>query len=162
MNIINFTVNISKTVIIIMLDKIDEQIIRLLAKNGRATLNEIAKEVNLSISPCQARIKKLEEHKYILGYHAQINFRKLEKAHIAFVQVSLINTQAKALEEFNIEVGKLDAVEQCHMIAGGFDYLLKVRTSDIKSYRLLLSDKITSLPHVASTSTFVSMQSVKE
>jgi Lrp/AsnC family leucine-responsive transcriptional regulator len=145
-----------------MIDKIDEKLIQLLAKNGRATLNSLAKEVNLSISPCQARIKKLEEKKYILGYHAQINFQQLEKAHIAFVQVSLSNTKAKALEEFNINVGKLDAIEQCHMIAGSFDYLLKVRTSDIKSYRLLLSEKISSLPHVASTSTFVSMQSVKE
>jgi len=145
-----------------MIDKIDEQLIALLAKNGRATLSDLAEEVNLSISPCQARIKKLEEKKYILGYHAQINFQQLEKAHIAFIQISLSNTQAKALEAFNIEVGKLDAVEQCHMIAGGFDYLLKVRTSDIKSYRLLLSEKISSLPYVASTSTFVSMQSVKE
>ena len=145
-----------------MIDKIDEKLIQLLAKNGRATLNSLAKEVNLSISPCQARIKKLEEKKYILGYHAQINFQQLEKAHIAFVQVSLSNTKAKALEEFNINVGKLDAIEQCHMIAGSFDYLLKVRTSDIKSYRLLLSEKISSLPHVSSTSTFVSMQSVKE
>ena len=145
-----------------MIDKIDQKLIVLLAKNGRATLSDLAKEVNLSISPCQARIKKLEEKKYILGYHAQINFQQLEKAHIAFVQVSLSNTKAKALEEFNIEVGKLDAIEQCHMIAGGFDYLLKVRTSDIKSYRFLLSEKISSLPHVASTSTFVSMQSIKD
>jgi len=145
-----------------MIDKIDQKLIVLLAKNGRATLSDLAKEVNLSISPCQARIKKLEEKKYILGYHAQINFQQLEKAHIAFVQVSLSNTKAKALEEFNIEVGKLDAIEQCHMIAGGFDYLLKVRTSNIKSYRFLLSEKISSLPHVASTSTFVSMQSIKD
>ena len=145
-----------------MLNKIDEQLLGLLAKNGRATLNDLAKKVGLSVSPCQTRIKKLEKQKYILGYHAQINYQKLEKAHIAFVQVSLSDTRAKALEEFNIEIGKLDAVEQCHMIAGGFDYLLKVRTSDIKSYRLLLSEKISSLPHVASTSTFVSMQSIKD
>ena len=145
-----------------MIDKIDEQLLRLLAKNAKSTLNDLAKKVNLSISPCQARIKKLEDKKYILGYHAQINFQQLQKAHIAFVQVSLSSTKAKALEEFNIEVGKLDAIEQCHMIAGGFDYLLKVRTSDIKSYRLLLSEKISSLPYLSSTSTFVSMQSVKE
>ena len=144
------------------MDKIDQKLLELLAINGRSTLSNLAKEVNLSISPCQARIKKLEEQKYILGYHAQINFQQLEKAHIAFVQVSLSSTRAKALEEFNIEVGKLDAVEQCYMIAGSFDYLLKVRTSDIKSYRLVLSEKISSLPHVASTSTFVSMQSIKE
>ena len=145
-----------------MLDKIDKQLIELLAENGRTTLSDLSKKVGLSVSPCQSRIKKLEEQKYILGYHAQINYQKLEKAHVAFVQVSLSNTRARALEEFNVEVGKLEAVEQCHMIAGGFDYLLKVRTTDIDSYRLLLAEKISSLPHVASTSTFVSMQSVKD
>tara|TARA_B100000073_G_scaffold135196_1_gene110839 strand:- start:3456 stop:3899 length:444 start_codon:yes stop_codon:yes gene_type:complete len=145
-----------------MIDKIDKQLIELLAENGRTTLNDLSKKVGLSVSPCQSRIKKLEEQKYILGYHAQINYQKLEKAHVAFVQVSLSNTRARALEEFNVEVGKLESVEQCHMIAGGFDYLLKVRTTDIDSYRLLLAEKISSLPYVASTSTFVSMQSVKD
>jgi len=145
-----------------VLDKIDKQLIELLAENGRTTLSDLSKKVGLSVSPCQSRIKKLEEQKYILGYHAQINYQKLEKAHVAFVQVSLSNTRARALEEFNVEVGKLQAVEQCHMIAGGFDYLLKVRTTDIDSYRLLLAEKISSLPYVASTSTFVSMQSVKD
>ena len=145
-----------------MIDKIDQKLIVLLAKNGRATLSDLAKEVNLSISPCQARIKKLEEKKYILGYHAQINFQQLEKAHIAFVQVSLSNTKAKALEEFNIEVGKLDAIEQCHMIAGAFDYLLKVRTSHIKSYRYVLGEVISTLPFVSSTSTHVSMEAIKD
>ena len=145
-----------------MIDKIDKQLIELLAENGRTTLSDLSKKVGLSVSPCQSRIKKLEEQKYILGYHAQINYQKLEKAHVAFVQVSLSNTRARALEEFNVEVGKLESVEQCHMIAGGFDYLLKVRTTDIDSYRLLLAEKISSLPYVASTSTFVSMQSVKD
>jgi Lrp/AsnC family leucine-responsive transcriptional regulator len=145
-----------------MIDKIDKQLISLLAKNAQTTLSELAKAVNLSISPCQSRIKKLEQQEYILGYHAHINFKKLEKAHIAFVQISLSDTRAKALDQFNSEVNKLVAVEQCHMIAGNFDYLLKVRTNNINTYRLLLSEKISSLPNVASTSTFVSMESVKE
>ena len=144
-----------------MIDSIDKKLISLLSKNGRETLNNLAEKVNLSISPCQARIKKLEENNYILGYHARINFNKLEKAHIAFVQVSLSDTRARALEQFNLEVGKLDAIEECNMIAGNFDYLLKVRTKNITEYRLLLSEKISSLPNVASTSTFVSMQNVK-
>ena len=145
-----------------MIDKIDKQLISLLAKNAQTTLSELAKAVNLSISPCQSRIKKLEQQEYILGYHAHINFKKLEKAHIAFVQISLSDTRARALDQFNSEVKKLEAVEQCHMIAGNFDYLLKVRTNNINTYRLLLSEKISSLPNVASTSTFVSMESVKE
>ena len=144
-----------------MIDKIDDQIIRILAKNGRITLSDLAKEVNLSISPCQARLKKLEEKKYILGYHARINYEQLQKAHVAFVQVVLSDTRASALENFNREVSKLESIEQCHMIAGSFDYLLKVRTKNISEYRLLLAEKISSLPNVASTSTFVSMESVK-
>lgn len=145
-----------------MIDKIDDQIIRVLAKNGRITLSDLAKEVNLSISPCQARLKKLEEKKYILGYHARINYEQLQKAHVAFVQVVLSDTRASALENFNREVSKLESIEQCHMIAGSFDYLLKVRTKNISEYRLLLAEKISSLPNVASTSTFVSMESVKD
>ena len=145
-----------------MIDKIDDQIIRILAKNGRITLSDLAKEVNLSISPCQARLKKLEEKKYILGYHARINYEQLQKAQVAFVQIVLSDTRASALENFNREVSKLESIEQCHMIAGSFDYLLKVRTKNISEYRLLLAEKISSLPNVASTSTFVSMESVKD
>ena len=141
---------------------IRDRIIRILAKNGRITLSDLAKEVNLSISPCQARLKKLEEKKYILGYHARINYEQLQKAHVAFVEVVLSDTRASALENFNREVSKLESIEQCHMIAGSFDYLLKVRTKNISEYRLLLAEKISSLPNVASTSTFVSMESVKD
>jgi len=145
-----------------MIDKIDEHIIKLLAKNGRIKLSDLAKEVNLSISPCQARLKKLEDKKYIIGYHARVNYEQMQKAHVAFVQVVLSDTRANALENFNREVMKLDSIEQCHMIAGSFDYLLKVRTKNIKEYRILLSEKISSLPNVSSTSTFVSMESVKD
>tara|TARA_X000001036_G_C20573252_1_gene763550 strand:+ start:737 stop:1174 length:438 start_codon:yes stop_codon:yes gene_type:complete len=145
-----------------MIDKIDEKIIKLLAKNGRIKLSEIAKKVNLSISPCQARLKKLEDQKYILGYHARVNYEKMQKAHVAFVQVVLSDSRETALENFNREVNKLESVEQCHLIAGSFDYLLKVRTKNIQEYRIFFSENISSLPHVASTSTFVSMESVKD
>src|SRR5210317_2526582 len=108
-----------------MIDKIDEQIIKLLAKNGRIKLSDLAKQVNLSISPCQARLKKLEDKNYILGYHARVNYEQMQKAHVAFVQVVLSDTRANALENLKKEVNKLDSIEQCHMIAGSFDYLLR-------------------------------------
>ena len=146
----------------IMIDKIDEQIISILAKNGRITLSDLAKEVNLTISPCQARLKKLENKKYILGYHARVNYEQLQRAHVAFVQVVLSDTRANALENFNREVSKLESIEQCHMIAGSFDYLLKVRSKNISQYRSILAEKISSLPNVSSTSTFVSMETVKD
>ena len=145
-----------------MIDKIDEQIISIIAKNGRITLSDLAKKVNLSISPCQARLKKLENKKYILGYHARVNYEQLQRAHVAFVQVVLSDTRASALENFNREVSKLESIEQCHMIAGSFDYLLKVRSKNISQYRSILAEKISSLPNVSSTSTFVSMETVKD
>ncbi len=144
------------------MDRIDRKLLDLVAADGRITLAQMAEAVGLSKSPCQTRLRRLEAEGYILGYHAQLNFEKLGEAHIAFVQVSLSDTRAAALAAFNTAVGKLSPVEACHMIAGGFDYLLKVRTKDIIAYREVLAERISALPHVASTSTFVSMQSVKE
>jgi Lrp/AsnC family transcriptional regulator, leucine-responsive regulatory protein len=112
--------------------------------------------------PCQIRLKKLIDQGYIRGFRAILNPQKLGLDHIAFVEVRLSDTREKALAAFNAAVMKLNEVEECHMIAGSYDYLLKVRTSDIKSYRMVLGEKISSLPNVASTSTFVVMEPVKD
>ena len=82
--------------------------------------------------------------------------------HIAFVEVKLSNTTEQALNAFNAAGRKLAEIEQCHMIAGGFDYLLKVRTGDIIAYRQVLGEKISALPHVAQSSTYVAMEAVKD
>jgi Lrp/AsnC family leucine-responsive transcriptional regulator len=108
------------------------------------------------------RLKNLIDHGYIRGFRAILNPQKLGLDHIAFVEVRLSDTREKALAAFNAAVMKLNEVEECHMIAGSDDYLLKVRTSDIKSYRMVLGEKISSLPNVASTSTFVVMEPVKD
>ena len=92
----------------------------------------------------------------------RLDFAKINQDHVAFIQITLSDTRADALAAFNKAVRDLKTVEQCHMIAGNFDYLLKVRTRDIRSYRIELAEKISSLPHVASTSTFVSMETVCE
>ena len=81
---------------------------------------------------------------------------------IAFVQVTLNDTKSKALQAFNTAVQQISEIEQCHMIAGSFDYLLKIRTADMASYRRVLGEELSALPHVTQTSTFVSMESVKE
>ncbi len=98
----------------------------------------------------------------ITGYRAVIDPAKVGLGHIAFVEVKLSNTTDKALNAFNAAVRKLAEVEQCHMIAGGFDYLLKVRTGDITAYRHVLGEKISALPHVAQSSTYVAMEAVKD
>ncbi|WP_051332689.1 Lrp/AsnC family transcriptional regulator [Cucumibacter marinus] len=144
------------------LDRIDERILKELSADGRLSIAALARRVNLSKTPCQARVKRLEQAGYILGYRAIINPEKLDRAHIAFVEVKLTDTRAGALDAFNKAVMKMPEIEQCNMIAGSFDYLLRVRTRDIADYRAVLGEKISALPHVAHTSTYVSMENVKD
>ena len=94
---------------------------------------------------------------FIKGYRAELSSEKLGLEHVAFIEVKLSDTRESALTEFNKAIRE---VESCHMIAGGFDYLIKVRTSNIKDYRTVLGERISSMPYVASTSTYVSMESV--
>lgn len=131
-------------------------------RDGRATVTAVAARVGLSYTPCQARIRRLEQRGYILGYRAVIDASKLARAHVAFVEVKLSLTTSLALEAFNRATARVPEIEQCHMIAGGFDYLLKVRTADIADYRRVLGEAIAALPHVAQTSTYVAMETVKE
>ena len=145
-----------------LLDPFDAKILRHLAADGRMRITELARHIGLSKTPCQARVKRLEAEGYILGYHAALSAEKLGLSHIAFVQITLNNTREPALEAFNAAVRALPEIEQCHMIAGGFDYLLKVRTPSIEAYRKVMGEQISALPHVKSSSTFVSMEAVKE
>lgn len=144
------------------LDSLDVKILSALSENGRISITELSALIGLSKTPCAARLKRLETDGYILGYRAVLDPVKLGLEHIAFIEVKLSDTRAEALNGFNEEVGKLPEVEQCHMIAGGFDYLLKIRTRDIKHYRAFLGETISALPHVAQTSTYVAMEAVKE
>ncbi len=107
-----------------------------------------------------ARVRRLEEAGYIRGYRAELDAGKLGLEHVAFVEVRLSDTREAALQAFNIAIREIPEVEACHMIAGGFDYLVKVRTSNVRDYRRVLGEKISQLPHIASTSTYVSMESV--
>ena len=144
------------------LDSYDKAILDQLSTNGRITITELSRLIGLSKTPCQARIKRLEAGGYITGYRALLNPVKLGLDHVAFVEVKLTSTHESALKAFNDEVMQIKEIEQCHMIAGGFDYLLKVRTQSISEYRRVMGERISSLPHVASTSTFVAMEAVKE
>ncbi|OAM76645.1 Lrp/AsnC family transcriptional regulator [Devosia elaeis] len=144
------------------LDQIDRRILTELARDGRISVAELSRRVNLSKTPLQARIKRLERDGYILGYRAVIDPERLGLPHVAFVEVRLSDTRKAALEAFNKAVRALSEVEQAHMIASSFDYLLKVRTKDISAYREVLGEKISALPHVAHTSTHVSMEAVKD
>ncbi|KZK79192.1 Leucine-responsive regulatory protein [Pseudovibrio sp. W64] len=144
------------------LDDFDRKIVEELQKCGRITVTDLAKKVGLSKTPCQIRMKKLEDAGYILGYRAEVDHTKLGAGHIAFVQVKLNDTRSRSLEAFNAAAREIPEIEECHMIASGFDYLLKVRTRDIGSYRRVLGEKLSEMPYVAQTSTFVCMEQVKD
>ena len=144
------------------LDKIDRNILRILQTDGRIAAVELARRIGLSKSPTQARMKRLEEAGVIAGYRAILDPVKMGQAHVAFVEVRLSDTREAALQAFNKAVLAIPEVEQCHMIASRFDYLLKVRTSDIQDYRRVLAERISALPHVAGTSTYVAMEAVKD
>ncbi len=144
------------------LDHFDLKILEAMSEDGRMSILQLSKQIGLSKTPCQTRLKRLVDEGYILGFRAMLNPAKLGLEHIAFTEVKLSDTREKALEDFNTAVRKIKEVEECHMIAGAFDYLLKVRTTNIRKYRQVLGEKISSLPCVANTSTFVVMQSVKD
>ena len=144
------------------LDPFDRKIIDVIAVDGRITVTELAKRIGLSKSPTQARLRRLEETGVVRGYRALFDPILLGRDHVAFVEVKLSDTREAALAAFNRAVTQVGEIEQCHLIAGAFDYLLKVRTSSLSAYRLVLAEKLSTLPHVANTSTYVAMQAVKE
>ncbi len=144
------------------LDQFDKKIMRELSADGRLSITELASRIGLSKTPCQLRLRRLIDEGYIEGFRAILSSQKLGLDHIAFVEVKLSDTREEALKSFNDAARKIREIEGCHMIAGRFDYLLKVRTRDIRRYRIVLGEKISTLPFVSSTSTNVVMQTVKE
>ena len=147
---------------VLQMDRFDRAILSVLAEDGRISITDLARRIGLSKSPTQARLRRLEESGVILGYRALLDPIQLGLDHVAFVEVKLSDTREAALRAFNAAVTRVPEIEQAHMIAASFDYLLKVRTRDMNAYRRFLGETISSLPHVASTSTYVAMEAVKE
>lgn len=144
------------------LDRFDHAILEILGTEGRLSITDLAARVGLSKSPVQARLKRLEAEGVITGYRATIDPVRLHREHVVFIQIKLTETREAAIAAFNEAVRRIPEVEQCHLIAGHFDYLLKVRTADMVRYREVLAARISTLPHVAHTSTYVAMQAVKD
>ncbi len=144
------------------LDDIDRRILDALTTDARIPLTQLSNKVGLSKTPVAARVKRLEAEGLITGYRAILSPVQLGLSHVAFVEVKLSDTREKALLAFNAAVKKVPQIAECHMIAGGYDYLLKVRTHDIVEYRQVMAEQISSLPHVTATSTFVAMETVVE
>ena len=144
------------------LDRFDHAILAALGEDGRMSIAELSRRIGLSKSPTQARLKRLEADGTIAGYRVLVDPIRMGLDHVAFVEVRMTDTREAALADFNAAVTRVPEIEQAHMIAGKFDYLLKVRTGSMRDYRRVLAEAISTLPHVAGTSTYVAMEAVKE
>lgn len=142
------------------LDRIDRRLLRLLQADGRLAVAELARQVHLSATPCLERVRRLERDGYIQGYVALLDPEKLAHGLMAFVQVQLDRTTPDVFNRFREGVVGLEPVAECHMVAGGFDYLLKVRVADMGAYRRFL-EALAALPGIEQTHTYVVMEEVK-
>ena len=143
------------------LDRIDLMILSTLQANGRISNVDLAKKVSLSASPCLDRVKRLEAEGYIERYGAYLNAGKLNYGMSAFIQVTLNRTTSESFKLFNKEIVKINEVVECNLVAGGYDYLLKIRFSNIEGYRLVL-EKIGRLPEISQTSTYIVTENIKQ
>lgn len=143
------------------LDRIDRSILIELQHNGRIANVDLAKKVGLSPSPCLERVKRLEQQGYIQGYHARLDPNLLGAAMLVFVEITLSKTSVDIFEEFSAAVKRYDDIQECHLVSGNFDFLLKARVADMSSYRRLLGDTLLRLPGVSESRTYVVMEEVK-
>lgn len=143
------------------LDRMDLNILSALQKQGRISNVALSALINLSPTPCLERVKRLEKNGYIKGYHAQLDAGKLGAGLLVFVEVSLNKTTPDIFDRFSRALSSLDPVLECHMVAGGFDYLLKLRFSDMAAYRDFLGKELAALPGILQTHTYFVMEEVK-
>jgi len=143
------------------IDRIDKNILVELQKNGRLSNVELSKRVGLSPTPCLERVKRLEKEDYILNYQANLNPAKLDVALLVLVEITLTKTSPDVFDDFANAVHELDVIQECHLVSGDFDFLLKTRVKDMLAYRQLLGDTLLRLPAVSESRTYVVMDEIK-
>jgi Lrp/AsnC family leucine-responsive transcriptional regulator len=144
------------------LDRIDRRILRVLQEQGRISNVELSRKVNLSPTPCLERVRRLESDGFIKGYAARLDAGRLDMGLLVYVQVTLDRTTTTIFDRFRQGVLAIPEVLECHMVAGGFDYLLKLRVPDMAAYRAVLGDRIGKLPGLLQTHSYFVMEEVKD
>ncbi|WP_269532144.1 Lrp/AsnC ligand binding domain-containing protein [Chitinimonas sp. BJYL2] len=144
------------------IDRIDRKILRELQDDGRIANVDLARKIGLSPTACLERVKRLTRDGYILGYGARLNPELLDAGLLVFVEVLLDRTTPEVFERFRVAVMDRPEVQECHLVAGGFDYLIKARVRDMKAYRDFLAGTLLGLPGVRETHTYAVMDAVKE
>ena len=144
------------------LDRIDRNIIRLLQQNARMPHTELARKVGLSTTPCKERVRRLERDGVIQRYQAVLNPAALDRGLVVFVQIRLNRTSQDIFEEFTERAVDLPEIQECYLVSGTFDYLLKARVADMNAYRTLLGETLLTLPGVLESTSYVVMEQVSE
>lgn len=132
-----------------------------LQKHGRIANVELARRVNLTPTPCLERVKRLEKEGFITDYVALIDPARANAALCAYIEVQLTHSTTAAFKRFNQHMLDLPEVLECQMVAGGFDYLIKIRVADMHHYQRFLGEKLASIEGISQTHTYVVIQDVK-
>ena len=143
------------------LDPVDRRLLKVLQEDGRISNAELARRCNLSPAACFERVRRLRERKVITGYAAMIDPAKVGRGLMIFVEVLLDRTTGDMFEAFAETVRRQPEVLECHMVAGGFDYLIKARVGDMDAYRAFLGDVLVKMPGVRETRTYAVLEEVK-
>ena len=145
----------------ISLDEVDRRLLRVLQGDGRITNADLAKRCHLSPAACHERVKRLRDRGVITGYAALLDPALVDRALLIFVEVVLDRTTGESFEDFAAAIGRAPEVLECHMVAGGFDYLIKARVKDMEAYRSFLGDILVKMPGVRETRTYAVLEEVK-
>ena len=143
------------------MDEIDRKLLRLLQRDGRITNVELSRQAHLSQAATHERVRRLQAEGVIEGYAVRLNPAKLGRGLLVFIEVTLDRTSTAAFDEFAAAVARTPEVLECHMVAGGFDYLVKVRVQDMDAYRRFLGETLARLPGIRQTHTYTVMEEVK-
>ena len=144
-----------------MLDEIDRRILRVLQTDGRITNQDLAQQVGLSPAACHERFRRLRERGYITGFAALLDPAMMDRALLIFVEIQLDRTTTETFDQFAAAVRRAPEILECHMVAGGFDYLIKARVEDMTAYRAFLGGTLVDLPGVRETRTYAVLEEVK-
>ena len=144
------------------IDKTDRKILRILQKNARIAMTELAEKVGLSTTPVTERVRRLERDTIITGYHAHVNPHAVGLSLLVFVEIKLRSISGNIFEDFRREVAKIPQIMECHLVSGEYDYLIKVRLPDMSAYRNMLGNILLQLPAAAESRSYVVMEEVKE
>jgi Lrp/AsnC family transcriptional regulator, leucine-responsive regulatory protein len=143
------------------LDRIDRLILSILEENSRASYVEIAHRVGLSQTPCTERIKRLERDGFIKGYTVRLNPDLIDRGFTIFIQITFADSTNERFDRFAKAIQNMHEIVECHMLAGGYDCLLKVCVKDMASFRTFLIDKLSPVPGIAQTNSYAAIEVVK-